>query len=118
MQEYFRFPLTFRLRAPGALDVGARTVVPTVEEQHPRPEINRLIETSREVVIEAVEQQLLDARIARGVVQGLTRGAVFGAEGLGHAFRRQAISADWMRGNYSSRSEGCTEEKGQRTECS
>ena len=66
--------LPLGLRAARALDVGASAIVMAVEEQDPRPEIDRRVELAGEVVIEAGDQQLLDARVAPGGAWRLGRG--------------------------------------------
>jgi hypothetical protein len=58
--------LLLGLRAAGAVDVSAGAVVRPVEKQHARPEIDGLFVLTREVVIEAGHEQMLDPRLVIG----------------------------------------------------
>lgn len=79
VKDCFRFALPFRLRAACALDVCAGSTVMPVEEQHPRPQVDRLLVLRSEVLIETGEQQLLDSRVPFGAAQRLG-GSGFGTK--------------------------------------
>ena len=66
MQQLFRLALPLGLRAARPLDVGARAIVAAVEKQHARPDVDGRLVVAGEVMIEPLQQQLLDARLALG----------------------------------------------------
>ena len=66
MNERFGNSLLLRLRAAGAIDVGPRAIMMSVEKQYARPEIDRGFELSGKIVIEAGHQQMLDPRVVVG----------------------------------------------------
>ena len=49
---------------PCAIDIGLGPAVAPIEERDPRPDVDRLLEASGEILIEAGEEQLLDAAFA------------------------------------------------------
>jgi hypothetical protein len=67
VEQLFRFALALGERPARALDVGPRAGVSPVEKQHARPDVNRLLVPPREILVEPVEEQLLDAGVALGV---------------------------------------------------
>ena len=75
LQQLFRFALPLRERAAGALDVGARLPVRTIEKQHAGPDVDRQIVPAREVVVEAGQQQLFDSGVAITIGEIRTSGA-------------------------------------------
>jgi hypothetical protein len=66
MDQRFGLALLLGLRAPGALDVGPGSVMMPVEEQDARPQIDGRFEVAGEVLIEAGDEQVLDARVLGG----------------------------------------------------
>jgi hypothetical protein len=68
MEQLLRFTLTFGQRAPGALDVGTGAVMVALEEHDSRPDADRVLVMTREIVIEPGKKQLLDSRLTVGVV--------------------------------------------------
>ena len=85
MQQFFRFALPLRLRASRALDVRTRAIVAPVEKQHARPHVDgRLVGTGK-VVIEPLEQQLFDTRLALDARERVGRAGKVRAERVRHA---------------------------------
>jgi hypothetical protein len=74
MQEFVTFPLALGDRRPRTLDVGAGAGVRAIEEEDARPDADRELVLSVEVVIETGEEELLDSRV----------GAVVIAKRIGH----------------------------------
>ena len=64
VDQLFAFALTFGDRAARALDVRAGACVTAIEEQGPRPDVDGEIVLAGEVVIEAAQEQLFEARFA------------------------------------------------------
>jgi hypothetical protein len=58
----FSFALAFRNCAPRTLDVRARTRVPAIDEQSPRPDVDGEFVLSGEVIVETAEQQFFQTR--------------------------------------------------------
>ena len=63
--------LLLRLRAARAIDVGAGAIVIAIEKEHPGPEVDRLLELTGEIVIEAGDQQILDPGVVIGAAVGI-----------------------------------------------
>ena len=63
VDQGFGDALLLGLRAARAIDVGARPIVVAIEEQHARPEVDGRFELAREIVIEARDEEILDARL-------------------------------------------------------
>jgi hypothetical protein len=63
VHQGLRFALPLGLGASRALDVGPSTIVMPVKKEDPRPEVDGGFEVAREIVVEAADEQLLDARI-------------------------------------------------------
>ena len=74
VHQRFGFSLPLRQRAARPVDVGPRPIVGAIEEQHARPDVHRVFEPPGEVLVEAGDEQLLDAGVAFGVAQRLVRG--------------------------------------------
>jgi hypothetical protein len=70
VQQLLGFTLAFGKGAAGPLDVRARTSMSALEERDACPDVDRLFVIAAEVVIEARQQQVLDARGAIGVAGG------------------------------------------------
>jgi glutamate formiminotransferase len=86
VQQFFRFPLSLGERASSAIDVRAGAGMIAVQEQCSRPDVDRLIVLSGEIVIEAGEEQLLDLRFAIRFRHGLMRARRFVTKPVGHRF--------------------------------
>ena len=71
VHERFGFALPLGLRAAGAVDVGPGAIVGAIEEQHARPDVDRLVEPAGEILVEPRHQQLLDAALPLDVRQRL-----------------------------------------------
>ena len=69
MKDRLRLPLQLGLRAARAIDIRTRAIVVPIEEQHARPEVDRLFVLTEEVLVEPGKEQLLDARITLGCAQ-------------------------------------------------
>ena len=78
VHERFGLALTLGLRAPHAVDVGAGAVVGAIEEEHARPDVDRVIHPPGEVLVEPRDEQLFDARLAFGVGQRIGKWRVAG----------------------------------------
>jgi hypothetical protein len=85
MQQFLRLALPLGDRASRALDVRAGTVVIALEKHHARPDVDRVLVFSREVMIETGDEQLFDARGAIGIV----RGGIWRAGGIAQWLRHQ-----------------------------
>jgi glutamate formiminotransferase / 5-formyltetrahydrofolate cyclo-ligase len=86
VQQLFRFTLSLGERAASAIDVGTGAGMITVEEQRSRPDVDRLIVLSGEIVIEADEEQLLDLRLTIRFRHGLMRARRVVTKRVGHRF--------------------------------
>jgi hypothetical protein len=64
VNELLALALTFGNRAARALDVRPRTGVTAIDEQGPRPDVDRQIVLTGKVVIEPAQEQLFEARFA------------------------------------------------------
>jgi hypothetical protein len=71
IQRGLGFALPLGLRPARTFDVGPRAIVLAIEEQHARPEIDRVFVAVGEVFVEPGEQQLLDPRVAFDAAQRL-----------------------------------------------
>jgi hypothetical protein len=63
VDERLGLPLPLGLCAPGAFDVGPGPIVMPVEEQHTGPDVDGRFEVAGEVLIQAGNEELLDARV-------------------------------------------------------
>ena len=63
VQQLVPFALAFGDRRAGALDVGPGPRVAAVEKEHPRPDVDRELVLTVEIVVESGEEQLLDSRV-------------------------------------------------------
>src|SRR5262249_38722594 len=86
VQQFFRFTLSLGERASSAIDVRAGAGMIPVEEQRSRPDVDRLIVLSGEIVIEAGEEQLLDLRLTIRFRHGPMRARPVGPKRGGHSF--------------------------------
>ena len=84
VQQFVRLALALADRAARAVDVRLGARVPAVEEQHARPGADRPLVLAREVVIQAREQELLDAGVAVGGRQAFRLGRGVGVQAVGH----------------------------------
>jgi hypothetical protein len=64
VDQLFPLTLAFRDGAAGAFDVRAGACVSAVQEKDARPDVDRELVLSCEVVIEAAQKQVVDVRIA------------------------------------------------------
>ena len=64
LQHRLGAPLPFGHRASRPIDVRPRTRMRSVEEQHTGPEVHCLFEAAREIVLQPLDQQRLDATVA------------------------------------------------------
>ena len=100
VNELFAFALTFGDRAARPLDVRARPRMAAVEEQHPRPDVDGEIVLSGEIVVEAAEKQLFDARFAITLRQLRDGGTWLRTERIGHR-AHSGLECDNGRGTES-----------------
>ena len=77
-------------RAAGAFDVSAGTGMTAVDEQHARPDVDRLIVLVGEVVRQAGEQELFDVRIAVTIRDVSSGGRTVGSKRICHLDERVA----------------------------
>ena len=84
MDQFFRLAVLLGERTAGALDVRARLAVRTIEEQHPRPDVDGELVAACEVMIEPDEQQFLDSRVAIATIS-VPGGGTIEAQRVGHA---------------------------------
>ena len=87
MQQLVGMSMAFGQSTARAFDVGTGPGMSTVEEQHARPDVHRLLVAPREIVIESREEELLDTRIAIADGTWVEAVAVVGACGIGHQVR-------------------------------
>ena len=64
MEQLFGLPLPLRLGAPRALDVRARPRMPSIEKEDAGPDVHGRVVVAAEVVVEALQEQPLDAGVA------------------------------------------------------
>src|SRR5262245_17142936 len=73
VKTFVGLALSLSKRATSPLDVGARAIVMTVEKNNARPDADRALVLSAEIVIEPGEEQLLDTRLSVRLVMRLGR---------------------------------------------
>ena len=84
LQQLLGLPVTLGQRGARALDVGASPIVPALEKDDPRPDVDGLLELARKILIETREKELLDPGFAVGLAW-LARGlGWFGAQRIRH----------------------------------
>ena len=83
MQQFVRLPLPLGQRPAGAFDIRAGAPMAALEEGDPRPDVDGLLVSAFEVVVEPGQEQPLDQRIAIRIGGPIT--ARCGAQRLGHA---------------------------------
>ena len=66
VNQGFDLALAFRDEAARAIDIGLGAGVAAVEKRDPGPDVDGVIEAAGEILVEAGEQQLLDAALALG----------------------------------------------------
>jgi len=76
MQALFGFPLAFGQCASRAFDIRASPAMATLQERDARPDIDRLLIVTTEVVIKTGQQQLFDTRCAIGLAQRTSVGRI------------------------------------------
>ena len=77
VKQLFRLSLPFSYGAARALDVRTGAGMSAIEKQHARPDMNRLLVTPAEIVIEAGQQKLLNFRVPVHVGLAGRRGTRF-----------------------------------------
>src|SRR5439155_3487785 len=73
LQQFLRFALALGERAPRPLDVGAGPRVVPIEKQRARPDVDRLIVSGGEIMIEANQEKMLDLCVAIRFRRGVER---------------------------------------------
>jgi hypothetical protein len=68
VQQFVRATLALGEAGPGAVDVRPRTLVGAVEKQDAGPEVNRILEPTREVPIQTGVDERVDLSSAPGLV--------------------------------------------------
>ena len=71
MQDLLGLALALGKSIAGALDIRTCPCLAPIQEQHARPDVDRLFVVAGEVVIEALEEKLLDASVAVGTGEGV-----------------------------------------------
>ena len=64
VKTFLGLTLPLGKRAASPLDVGARTIVMTVEKNNARPDADRALILSAEIMIESGKEELLDSRLS------------------------------------------------------
>ncbi len=90
VDEGLHFALPFGDEAARPIDIGLGAGVAAVEKRDAGPDVDRLIEAAGEILVEAGEQQLLDAAFAIG---GLGVSGEVARRGVGHLAR--SIGHEW-----------------------
>jgi len=89
LQQLFRLALPLGERAARPLDVGTRPGMAPVEEQRARPHVDGELVAGGEVVIEAIEQELLDFRVAIRTGRRAVRARIVRTKRIGHRDYRE-----------------------------
>ena len=82
IQQLLGLALPLGHGAPGTFDVRARPGMAAVEKQRAGPDVDRLFELGREVVVKAGEQQLLDLGVPIPVRRGIDLARTIGRKRL------------------------------------
>ena len=87
---YQRLDLALALghQSAGAIDVGPSAAVAAIEERHTGPDVDRLLVAAGKILIEAGEEQLLDAAFAIAPIRVVRGVARRGGQGDGRCQQR------------------------------
>jgi len=84
VKTFVGLALSLGKRAASPLDVGARTIMMTVEKNNARPDADRALVLSAEIVIESGEEELLDSRLSVRFIMWLGRADRVGRHRIRH----------------------------------
>ena len=98
MKQLVTLALTFGDRTARPFDVGARPGMAAIDEQHPRPDVDRELVLFGEIVIEPGDEELFDTRVAIAIWHVRLGGVSIGTERVCHV---RVAGVGNSGGNYS-----------------